>query len=84
MRPDALMRTVIRSQDAGLSEYALREISKRYAGRLNIVFFTILVGYSILRGKKGEIPIGLENPHADKRRPDVGSMDSRIMPRNGS
>lgn len=47
-----------------------------------IVFFAILVGYSIFKGKKGEIPIDLENPHADKRRPDIGSTDSRVRPRN--
>jgi hypothetical protein len=49
-----------------------------------IIFFAVLVGYSIHKGHKGEIPMDLENPHADKRRPDVGSTDSRIMPRNGS
>ena len=47
-----------------------------------IVFFIVLVGYSMFKGKKGEIPIDLENPHADKRRPDIGSTDSRIRPRN--
>jgi len=49
-----------------------------------IAFFAILVGYSIYKGHKGEIPMDLENPHSDKRRPDVGSTDSRIMPCNGS
>lgn len=49
-----------------------------------IFFFAGLVGYSILKGHKGEIPIDLENPHSDKRRSDIGSTDSRIMPRNGS
>ena len=47
-----------------------------------IAFFAVLVGYSIYKGNKGEIPLDLENPHSDKRRPDVGSTDSRIMPRN--
>ena len=46
------------------------------------VFFAILVGYSLAKGKKGEIPIDLKNPEEDKRRPDVGSTDSRIMPRD--
>ena len=45
------------------------------------VFFALLAGYSLFKGKKGEIPIDLENPDEDKRRPDVGSTDSRIMPR---
>ena len=49
-----------------------------------IVFFAVLIGYSLYKGRKGEIPMDLENPHADKRRLDVGSTDSRIMPRNGS
>jgi hypothetical protein len=47
-----------------------------------IVFFAVLIGYSLYKGHKGEIPMDLENPHSDKRRPDVGSTDSRIMPRN--
>ena len=47
-----------------------------------IVFYALLVGYSLLKGKKGEIPIDLENPDMDRRRPDVGSTDSRIMPRS--
>lgn len=46
------------------------------------IFFAFLVGYSIFKGKKGEIPIDLKNPDIDKRRPDVGSTDSRIMSRN--
>ena len=49
-----------------------------------IVFFAVLLGYSIHKGHKGEIPVDLENPHSDKGRPDIGSTDSRIMPRNGS
>jgi len=49
-----------------------------------IALFAVLVGYSIYQGHKGEIPMDLENPQSDKRRPDVGSTDSRIMPRNGS
>ena len=48
------------------------------------VFFALLFGYSIYKGKKGEIPIDLKNPEEDKRRPDVGSTDSRIMPRNNN
>jgi hypothetical protein len=47
-----------------------------------IVYFAVLVGYSIYKGHKGEIPMDLENPHSDKKRPDVGRTDSRIMPRN--
>lgn len=47
-----------------------------------VAFFALLVGYSFLKGKKGEIPMDLENPDMDRRRPDVGSTDSRIMPRN--
>lgn len=47
-----------------------------------IVFFAVLFGYSIFKGKKGQIPIDLENPNADKRRPDIGSTDSRVRPRN--
>jgi hypothetical protein len=37
-----------------------------------IVFFEILVGYRLYKGHKGEIPMGLESPHSDKRRCDVG------------
>ncbi|MCD4741248.1 MAG: hypothetical protein K8R67_02030 [Desulfobacteraceae bacterium] len=47
-----------------------------------IVFFAFLAGYSIFKGKKGEIPINLKNPDIDKRRPDIGSTDSRVIPRN--
>ena len=47
-----------------------------------IIFFTLLVGYSIFKGKKGEIPVDPENPDTDKRRADVGSTESRIMPRD--
>lgn len=47
-----------------------------------IVFYALLAGYSFLKGKQGEIPIDLENPDMDRRWPDVGSTDSRIMPRN--
>ena len=47
-----------------------------------VIFFILLIGYSLLKGKKGEIPINLDNPDEDKRRPDVGSTDSRIMPRD--
>lgn len=47
-----------------------------------VIFFALLAGYSILKGKKGEIPIDFENPLEDKRRHDVGSTDSRIIPRN--
>lgn len=47
-----------------------------------ILIFALLAGYSLLKGKRGEIPIDLENPDADKRRADVGSTDSRIMPRD--
>ena len=46
------------------------------------VFFAVLAGYSIFKGNKGEIPIDLENPNIDKRRPDIGSTDSRVRPRN--
>ena len=45
-------------------------------------FFAVLAGYSILKGHKGEIPMNMDNPHTDKRRPDVGSTDSRVRPRN--
>ena len=47
-----------------------------------IVFFALLAGYSIFKGGKGEIPINLKNPDIDKRRPDIGSTDSRVIPRN--
>lgn len=47
-----------------------------------ILIFAVLVGISFLKGKKGEIPIDLENPDIDKRRADVGSTESRIMPRD--
>ena len=47
-----------------------------------VLIFVVLVGYSLLKGKKGEIPIDLKNPDTDKRRADVGSTESRIMPRD--
>lgn len=47
-----------------------------------LVFFAILIGWSFLNGKKGEIPMDLDNPDMDRRRPDVGTTDSRILPRN--
>ena len=49
---------------------------------LIVIFFVLMAGYSIFKGKKGEIPIDLKNPDMDKRQPDIGSTDSRIMPRN--
>ena len=48
-----------------------------------MIFFAVLVGYSLYKGHKGEIPMDLENPRSDQRRCNVGSTDSRIMPRNG-
>lgn len=47
-----------------------------------VLIFVVLVGYSLLKGKKGEIPIDLKNPDVDKRRADVGKTESRIMPRD--
>ena len=49
---------------------------------LIVIFFVLMVGYSIFKGKKGEIPVDPKNPDVDKRRPDIGSTDSRIMPRS--
>jgi len=47
-----------------------------------ILVFAVLVGYSLLKGKRGEIPIDMKNPDMDKRRADVGTTESRIMPRD--
>lgn len=46
-----------------------------------VFIFAVLACYSLLKGGKGEIPINLKNPDLDKRRADVGKMESRMMPR---
>lgn len=47
-----------------------------------VILLGILVGTSIIKGYKGEIPTNLKNPDFDKRRADVGSTETRIMPRD--